>query len=421
MGSNSQTVIPADMAMGEFAKSQGALANLRKTWEAGMKKPSLNFEEPLNDMRSIITFMSLIHGDDETRVADWVDKHKTQFLQGASNSEMLTAASSVVTAKLHVQTTRMSEAINTLDNVTTSARTEHTHFISIKAALSTYKAQLEAKELEQQKLVANQEETVKNFQSRVDEAQQSLEKTNKELNDALAREKDLDRPVFGYFGPDGDGGAVSAYAFNQGKNAAVERFHLQAKASKETFDSLTGQLNHVKKERDTANAKLTSLRNDVSTAHNSVDAASKAIASCESSAAESSKALAQLQALHDPWKSLQDSVVNLTTWAQGLRKASSFAERLLLEVRVLQMVNQGVAMQDEPGVRDACSRILGDIVTRNQWAQQGVVSKTNAEESVLVPFADIKDRLGLNGQEKKSLVPLLESKFPSSETLIDFD
>ncbi|KAI1746895.1 hypothetical protein F4782DRAFT_535929 [Xylaria castorea] len=424
MGSVPQTVITTDNAMELFAKSQGALADLQKSWAAAMKKPDLQLEEPLNDMRSLITFISLIHGGDKARVTDWVDKHKTQFFQGVSNqsqAEMLTASSFVVTTKLSAQTTRMSEAIKTLDDVTTSARNEQTHFTSIETALVAYKAQLQAKELEQLKLVTNQEGTVKNFQSHVDALQRALEQAKEKLESAEAKEKDMDRPVFGYLGPDGDGGSVSAYAFKQGMNATVERLHQEVNVTQTTFDSVKEQLDVAKGERDTANTKLTSLRNDVSTVHTQVDAASKAITSCDASAAESGKASAQLKALHDPWKSLQDSAVNLTTWARGLKKASGFAERLVLEVRVLQMVNQAVAMQDEPGVRNACSQILGDIVSRNQWAQQGVILKTKAEESVLVPFAEIKDRLGLNGQDKKSLVPLLESKFPSSETLIDLD
>ncbi|KAI0430186.1 hypothetical protein F5Y09DRAFT_308451 [Xylaria sp. FL1042] len=202
---------------------------------------------------------------------------------------------------------------------------------------------------------------------------------------------------------------------------SVERLDQQVKEKQASFDTLKKQLDDAKREWANANTELTTRRKHVSTVYAYVDKASKAITLCDTSVAESGKALNELKVLHDPWKSLEDAAVNLTTWAQVLKKASGFAERLVLELRVLQMVNQAVAMQDEEGVRIACSYILEDIVTRNQWAQQGVVSKTKAEESVLVLFTEIKDRLGLGEEGKKSLVPLLESKFPGSDTLIDWD
>ncbi|KAI1430203.1 hypothetical protein F5Y12DRAFT_7125 [Xylaria sp. FL1777] len=428
MGSISQTVIPADKAIDELATSQKALVAHEKSWEEGKKKPDLHFEEPLNDIRSLITFMSLIHGGDEVGVADWIDKHKTHFFQGASNpsqTEMLTVASSVVTTKLSTQTTIMAKAIKTLDGITTSARIDQTHFISIRSSLITYKTQSESEERDDQKLVTDQEETVKRFQNHVDDAQTALDKANGKLKEAKAKEEtmsQIETDVDSEFNDYDDLGSYGVQLGTQlGIHARVEELHQQVKVKQAALDSVEKQLQDAKGERDTAYTTLTSRRNVLSTVHAHVEAASKAIASCDASVTESGKMLAELQALHDPWKSLEDSAVNLTTWAQGLKKASGFTERLVLEVRVLRMLNQAVAMQDEPGVRDACEQILGDIVTRNQWAQQDVVSKTRAEESVLAPFTEIKDKLSLNGKEKKSLVPLLESKFPDSDTLIDLE
>lgn len=141
--------------------------------------------------------------------------------------------------------------------------------------------------------------------------------------------------------------------------------------------------------------------------------------SCGKVEAESSAAYVQLSKLHAPWMSIQDSGRDLATWAASLKQKSGFSERLVLEVRVLKLVNVAIALQDEVGVHDACSQIMADIATRSGWNPQAVF-KAGEEESVHKVFVGIKERLGLDGPDKKSLQPLPQDDFPDTEVLMGF-
>lgn len=423
MASGSKSIILPEQAISAFTEAQNSFEGIHVKWTAALKKPDLCLGEPLADVRLLVDFMSLIHLSDHNKMAEWVDKNKQAFLGDRSDlslDEQLKTASLHVIKKFDLETDKMTRAIDELQKVTTSAKTEQVHFQAIKGALEQLKETLGHQEEEQERLVASAEDNVKKIQASVDGNQDLINQKDDELAEEVSRAKDLEQATNRWhFGFDSDGGALSRIVGNWAMQPLMARLAGEMKLLNDELNVLKENLKSSTAVRDEANSRLLQLRKDKAAAHSQFEAAAQAITSCGKLEAESGAAYDELNKLHAPWMSIKDSVHNLATWTASLKQKSGFSERLVFEARVLKLANVAIALQDEAGVHDACSQIVADIAARNDWNPQAVV-KAGAEESVHDVFVKIKGRLGLDGPEKRSLQPLQQDDFPDMERLIEF-
>jgi hypothetical protein len=91
--------------------------------------------------------------------------------------------------------------------------------------------------------------------------------------------------------------------------------------------------------------RLSKLQSGKAVVHNLLEETLEAITSCDKIKTESGAVWQQLTGLHVPRMAIQGSVYNHISFATGLKQKSGFSERLVLEFRVLKLVNEATALR----------------------------------------------------------------------------